>query len=246
MDIRLNTKLISSISNVLYIPAAEMIKDTGINRATWYNIMARPEAVTIQYLLAIANGLHIPVRRFFSKGKADIIGRRDDYIVDPYLPCRYDDAALQRIVDKRPDATWQKAATATGMTPSRLRDSLLAVTRTPAARFLIVCDVFDIDPFTVLVDPNPLPRRRRSPSPTPAAAPGSAPSPSSVPSVPSAHSVEELREEIRRLSATVADLTGKYEALLQAHEKLARRVNVSIDSINNSYLSIAADGGPDR
>ena len=89
---RLNVRLISSLGNVIIMSAAEMMAAASIATTTWYAIMQKPEGITVQQLLAIANGLHIPVRRFFSFGRTDYIGRRADYIMEPYQPCRYDAA----------------------------------------------------------------------------------------------------------------------------------------------------------
>lgn len=232
-SIRLNTKVIGTLSDVLYLSAVAMQEKTDIANTTWYALMQRPDGITIQQLLAIANGLHIPVRRFFSFGKVDFVGRRDDYVTDPYLDCRYDADALQEIVNNRPAATWKKASDATGITPINLRKSLLAVRRTPVTRFLIACQALDIDPFTILIDPNPLPKRqsRRGTTQTLPAGSGK-----------EIHAeLCALREDVRTLSATVADLAEKYKTLLADHEKLARRVSVNIENINSSYIGIAAE-----
>ena len=164
--IRLNTKLIGCLDSVIFMTAAEMMKAAKIPSTTWYAIMKKPADITVQHLLAIANGLHVPVRRFFSTEKTDMIGKRDDYIAETFLPCHYDADALQELVSKRADATWQKAAEATGITRDNLRKSLLAVRRTPVERFLTVCEAFSVDPFTILVDPNPRASRKRKPSDT--------------------------------------------------------------------------------
>lgn len=229
--IRLNINLISSLSNVLFIPAAEIIVASHLANSTYYRIMQTPIIISIQQLLGIANGLHIPAKRFFSVGSTDVIGKRDDYIVSPYLPCHYDDAEIQRIVDTRPDATWKKAAKATGMSYSRLRNSLLAITRTPVTRFLTVCDAFKIDPFTILIDPNP----------------ESASSGQTIPAKNRREAgyrkeeIHAMREDIQKLITAVDDLSAKYEALLKDHQALANRINVNIGTINGSHIGIAAD-----
>ena len=153
-NIHLNTKLVTSLGSVLHMSTPMMIEATLFYRSTWYRIMEKPETITVQQLLTIANGLHIPVRHFFSTGSDNIIGHRDYYIKEPYLPCRYDANALQEIVSKRPDITWQKAADATGITRDNLRKSLLGDSRTPITRFLAACNALDVDPFAILIDPN--------------------------------------------------------------------------------------------
>lgn len=225
---RLNTRLIKNLSKVLFMPAPEIIATTGINYSTWYRIVESPQLLTVQQLIVVADSLHIPVRRFFSKGKTDIIGRRDDYITEDYQPCRYDTAELQRILDSRPDLSWQMAADANHITRDNFRLSMLAVTHTPVVRFMKACEVWGIDPFMVLIDPNPEP-------------------------VPEEKNnkrkdyqnlrteIGELRGDIRRLSDTIDDLTRKYEALLKAHDALAHRVSVNIENVSYSHIGIAAD-----
>lgn len=230
-NLRLNKKLICNLSSVLLIPAADVIKATGIANSTWYNMMQRPDGITIQQLLAIANGLHIPVRRLFSSGHAHVIGKRDDYIVEPYQLCRYDENTLHEFVNTRHDATWKAAAEMVGMSYSRLRNSLLAVTRTPVERFLTVCQVFDIDPFTILCDPNPELVKRQ-------------PRCKKQDTAGMREEIASLRENIKALSAAVEDLTEKYLKLLADHQELDRRVNinsVNIQNFTDSHLSIAAD-----
>lgn len=226
-DVRLNTKLIKSIKDVVYRQASEIRKATGIPRTSWYTLMARPEGITVQQLLAIANGLSIPVSRFFSTGPSDAVGSRDDYVTDPYLECYYDADALQEIVENRPDATWKMASDATGVTRDHLRRSLLAIRRTPVDRFLASCRALGIDPFDVLIDPNPRKEGRRKGAGRGAAG-----------------EMAALRQDIARLEAAVGDLKSKYEALLKAHEQLAKSAQVNIGSISGSNIStigIAAD-----
>lgn len=199
--LRLNTKLIGTLPDVMYIKPAEMQERTSIPRSTWYRIAKAPGTITVQQLISIANGLKIPVRRLFSTGVADIVGRRDDYVAEDYIPCYYDDYVLHDIVSERPDKTWVRAARATGMTRDNLRNSLLAVTRTPVTRFLSVCTAFGIDPFTILVDPNP------EPCPKAKGRPAGAPEDFRA-------EIRSLREDVRRLSLAVDDLTRKYDELL--------------------------------
>lgn len=223
--VRLNTKLITSLPGVLFMPTAEMIVRTGIPNSTWYRIMQTPATISIQQLLAIANGTHVPVRRFFSSDGADYIGKRDEYIADPYEPCYYDDTVLQDLVDSSRKTTWQKAAKATGINYTNLRRSLTAVTRTPVARFLDVCGVFGVDPFTVLVDPNPEMKR---------ACRESGHEEKEMPNV----DIDALREDVRRLSRTVDQLIAKYQALLEANKILVSRLD---KHIRDSYPTLASE-----
>ena len=221
--IRLNTQLIKTLSDVILMPSTRIMKYTGIPNSTWYYITDHPEGISIQQLLQLSNRLHIPVRRFFSDGMADLIGRREDYIIEPYKECRYDDASLQNLVNASPSATWQRAAKAIGMSRSRLRDSLLAVTRTPVVRFLKVCEAFDIDPFTILIDPNQSPRVRRRPQTAGAQAAGDKALKDDVMSL--TKRIEDLNAAVSNITEKYEDLLKRHTALLDRHNELERRFN---------------------
>lgn len=214
-NIRLNTNLICSLGSVLYMPAADIMTATSIASTTWYSIMQRPESITIQQLLSIANGLHIPVRRFFSSEKTDTIGRRDDYVAEQYQPCHYDASVLQSIINSK-SVTWQQAAQAVGMSRDNLRKSMLAVRRTPVTRFLGVCNALGIDPFTILIDPNAEPTAKKGRTTREKDALRT--------------EICTLRENISDLSNQVESLTAKYEELLKVHENLARRISQTADT----------------
>lgn len=233
----LNTQLLTSLSSVLDMQPAKMIAATGIVPPTWYYIMQHIDGITVQQLLSIANGLKIPVRRFFYADKAVVSAKREDYIVTPYTPCYYDAAAMQHIVDTRNDATWQKGAKATGMTYDNLKKSTLGIRRLPVQRFLAVCSAFDIDPFTILIDPNHEPRKSRR------TAPGSYLDRDKEMSSIRAD-IASLHDEIRTLNETIDDLKEKYETLLKAHDALAKSVNinnVNIDTVSGQFIGISQD-----
>ena len=128
------------------------------------------------------------------------------------------------------------------MSWSGIRNSLLAVRRCPVERFLTVCEAFVIDPFTILLDPNPEPKRKRGATAfsSSEASVGSAARPVSDYS----SEIAELHSQIADLSAAVADLTDKYHALLRAHEDLARSVQVNIHNFTDNHISIATDATP--
>lgn len=153
--LQLNTTLITSLGLVLGKTNAELMEATGVSNATWYRIMGHPDEITVQQLISIANGLCIPVFRFFSIDGVNVIGNKKDYIENPYKPCYYDAEALQALINTRSAAIWQDVANSLGITRTNLRNSLLSYTRLPVARFLAACDAFDIVPFLVIVDQNP-------------------------------------------------------------------------------------------
>lgn len=201
--IQLNKHLISNLDDILHIPAADLKKIASFSRATYYRIKEDPSSITVQQLLSFANGLHIPVKKFFSTGETEGIGQREDYITEPFLPCYYDESVLQEVVDNKQEATWKLAAKETGITRSNLRNSLLAVTRTPVVRFLKVCNIFETDPFKVLIDPNRGTKRKNV---TP-------------------NDFHILRIEINALNKKIDDLSEKYQRLLDRHNELESFIN---------------------
>ena len=222
-EVRLNIRLIASLKTAKFMSAGDMIELTIKNKSTWYRLMDSPGNITVQQLLAIANGLHIPVRRFFlTDDKEPAMKRCDDCIVSDYKPCDYDADALRRLVEKRRDTTWQKAADATGLARDNLKNSLLAVRRTPVARFLESCKALKIDPFTILHDPNPKQKGRRAQS-------------NHTGSELHAE-VKLLRRDVESLNLTVEDLKLKYDGLLRDYEQLAKRLQVNIGTINDSHI----------
>lgn len=154
--IRLNINLFPALGRVLGMSNTELMEATGIKNATWYRIMGHPDEITVQQLISIANRLCIPVRRFFLYDETNMVGIKDDYIENPYKPCHYDTKNLIHLIDTRAVATWQDVADTLGITRSNLRNSLLLATRLPLGRFLRACEYFGIDPFCVIIDPNPL------------------------------------------------------------------------------------------
>lgn len=229
-NVRLNTKLIATLSNVLFVAPGELKQKASFTNATWYRVQNHPETITIQQLLTLANNLHIPVRRFFSFGSTDIIGTRDDYITEPYLPCHYDGAALRDIIDNRPGLTWKRAAEAVGKAYNNLQKSLSAERRSPVGEFLTVCATFDIDPFSVLIDPNPEPAKGRKPRSG---------------DTELRRQVDSLNRRMNEVCASIDSLTEKYRALLEAHQRLLQRINVRIENFTDSNLNIAAEAPAD-
>lgn len=213
---RLNTKLLSTLTSVLFMQTADLRRAAGIAKSTWYDIMRKPDEITVQYLLSIANGLHIPVRRFFSLSRTDMIGKREDLIAEPYADCYYSGDVLRDMINERQDATWRRAGEIAGMTYQNIQKSLLSETRTPVVRFLAVCEAFGIDPFTILVDPNP----------EPAAKSGDRRRPTVL------AQIAVLREDVGRLSGTVEEMAGRYRELLEKYDDLLGAHRALLDRFN--------------
>ena len=248
--IRLNTRLLTTLSHVIGMTDTVIMEVTNIKSTTFYTIKRTPLEVTVQQLLQFANVLHIPVSRFFTADDYDLIERREYYIAEPYEPCYYDSDKVQQIILSRTVATWQDAANITGMARNRIRGSLLSQTRLPVTRFLTICNAFGIDPFTILIDPNQpargkAPRRRKETATSASSGPPT--DAKRIQSIP-ASDLTALRREVTRIRADlaqarreIAELSKQYSTLLKAHNALSHRVQVNIENFTDSHLSIAAE-----
>ena len=231
-QIKLHQNLIRHIGDVLFISAAEICDHTNISSATWYRITKTPEVITIQQLLTVSNALRIPVRHFFYSGSKAIILKRDDYIANDYRECFYDGEAMRDVVVSRSDATWKKAAEAVDMVPSRLRKSITGATRTPVARFLTVCQTFGINPFGILIDPNPVSSAKKR------AASDAGPDSNTLLHL----EILSMRKEVDSLRKEVADISKKYARLMKERETVMRKRYPDGDAEEDS-ISIAAEDG---
>ena len=226
----LNIELIRRLSAILFLPTSELVAATSIPTATWYKIINNSNAVTIKQVLSIANGLCIPARRLFSSSNITYIGHASEYVVHPYKECYYNPTAFQDIIKNRPDCSWKQAAKVVGMSCQRLQDSLLAITRTPINRFLIVCNVFNIDPFEILIDPNPTEKPKANQQVVP-----------QITQKDDVHKdIATLQQQMTLLKESISDLTLKYEKLLDDHKKLTRHIYMSIEHIDR-YPTIASE-----
>lgn len=212
-----------------------------IPRSTLYRVKDNPGGIDMQQLLAIANGLHVPVSLFFYEGSIHQIGKQEDYVTEPYLPCRYDYEKLRHIVETSRNITWVKGYDITGITQDNLKASLLQ-DEAPVVRLLDFCYGFDIDPFTVIIDPNP-PRQQRAKRRQNGDA--------------LLAEMAEMSKTIAELAATTADLTGKYrdveerygdisskyDRLLVAHRELLRRFDERLTAETEAVVGLAAEAG---
>ena len=213
--LRLNIALLSALGRVLDMTNTELMEATGIKNATWYRIMGNPNEITVQQLISIANGLSIPVRRFFSYDDSDVVGGKGGYVENPYKPCTYYSENLLNLINTQSTSTWQDVASKLGLSRSNLRNSLLSVTRLPLGRFLKACDLFGIDPFCVIVDPNPLrvnPREQENALTT-------APEASALQSYLAAiqNELTDLRTEILMARHDIVRVEKKIDMIIDAH-----------------------------
>ncbi|MBO4801982.1 MAG: hypothetical protein J5545_08995 [Bacteroidaceae bacterium] len=216
--LRLNITLLSGLGRVLGMTNADLMEATGISNATWYRIMGHPDEITVQQLISIANGLCVPVRRFFSYDGIDMVGSKDDYVANPYQSCYYDGDAMLNLINTSSVATWMDVASVLGMTRTNLRHSLLLDTRLPVTRFLSTCEYLGIDPFLVIVDTNPLyPNNQEKSNNDMLVTPEYAAIQHDINTIQ--HEMANFNAELTNVRRDIADLGKKIDALLGTHKK---------------------------
>ncbi len=152
---QLNEKLVKQLPRILNMTNGAISEKSNIAISTWYRIVQTPSKISVHQLIDLANGLHIPVSRFFSSEFSDEIGKREDYIVcGNFKECYYNGEAIQKVVKSGIVSSYKDAATSVGVHPNRVKESLLAVHRLPVIRLLNFCNAFTLNFFEFIVDPN--------------------------------------------------------------------------------------------
>lgn len=234
-----NNQLFSKLSKVLQISEAEIARQCGLtqqvlNRYTKADIMP-----SVQVLLKICNALRMPAYYFVLQGSNYIIPERENATLpyDKWKPVTWDMQAVELTFgDGEGKIYWKDVAAVMGVTPQKPHERFLLRKRFPIDEFFVVCSHYSISPFRFLIDPNIRDSTKRKGCD---AERSIAPPPQS--NDPLLADIADLRRQIAALSATVDNLTKKYNTLLKSHEALSRRVGVNIENINNSHLSIAAE-----
>lgn len=153
-SVQLNEHLLKSLPQVLGMTHADVATAAGIANTTWYRLIKDPQKFTVQQLLYLSNGLHIPVRKFFCR-QFDTVGKREDYVVNiDYKTCYYNSDAIGKLIKEKTTISWRDAADAIGVHALRVKESLLAVHRLPVTRLIIFCDFYGLDLFDCIIDPN--------------------------------------------------------------------------------------------
>ena len=162
-SIQLNELLLKSLPQVLGMTHADVATAAGIANTTWYRLIKEPQKFTVQQLLYLSNGLHIPVSKFFCR-QSEVVGRREDYVVNfDYKNCYYNSDAVSKLIKEKATISWRDAAEAIGVHVLRVKESLLAVHRLPVTRLIFFCDFFGLDLFDYIIDPNsPTPPRSKT------------------------------------------------------------------------------------
>lgn len=233
-----NMLLFSRISKVLDISEAEIARRCGMTQQALNRYTSADIMLSVQKLLIICNALRMPTYYFVSEDNHHIVPNRETATIQPdhWRPITWDRQAVELTFgDREGQIYWKDVAEAMGVTSQKPHDRFLLRKRFPINDFLQTCNKLNLSPFQFLIDLNlDTPAKRKSGSTvTGGSAAGKAVLPPPYPA-----DIAALCRKIDTLSATVADLTQKYQSLLRAHEALAHRVQVNIQNVHNSHIGI--------
>ena len=227
---QINVRLLAILPKVLRCTNPEIIRKTGIADSTWYRIVREPERITVQQLLSIANGMQVPVRRFFSHDGIDYVNAREDYVVsDGYRECYYDSDEMRRTIGPGTAITWKRVSETLGVHWTSVEPMMMSVRRLPVKSLLDFCRDFGFDPFKFIIDTNP-PRKAGAARQTSGAR-------------RTAEGTEEVLRQMAGLREKIAGLEKKYEELSQLYKRLVNHIAVSYDihHFSDSSIAIAAE-----
>lgn len=153
--LQLNENLFKNLASALRMTYKEISSQSNISMTTLYRIIETPSKISVQQLIDLANGLSVPVSRFFSKDSKETVGEREEYInLIHYKFCFYDKSAMQEVIDSSTVSSYREIASIVGLHPNRVKESLLAEHRLPVKRLLNFCDGLKLDFFNFVIDPN--------------------------------------------------------------------------------------------
>ena len=227
---RFNFNLLGCLSDLLDLSVAEIAKRCNFNQPTLRMYVRQERIIPVQYLLTLCNTLRMPMRHFFYH-KEYVIPEREHATIEPsrWQPITWDYGYVEeRFGDAPGHIYWKDVAKAMNRTDQKPRGRFALKTRFPVTEFLSVCNAFGLSPFDFIRDPNSLPKSATR---------------ASLPSRPGdiLRDIDALRRELADTLAEIAALREEVKTLREAHDTLARRVSINIDTINNSHLSIAAE-----
>lgn len=231
-----NSLLFSKLSDVLGISGAEIARRCGIKQQVLNRYQNSDIGISIQVLMKLCNALRMPVYYFVSKNNQYELPNREDATIpmDYWRPVTWNrEAAELTFGDGEGKIYWKDLAVVMGVSSQKPHEYFALKKRFPIDCFFKACNSYGISPFRFLEDPNRDTDRSKRGGRAKTSADGT------------------LRDDLAVLSRKVGDLTDaiddlkeKYEALLKAHEQLAHRVQVNIDTISGGYIGnmgIAAD-----
>ena len=227
-----NSLLFSRLSDVLDISGTEIARRCGITQQVLSRYTTNEVVVSVQVLIKICNALRMPCYYFVSEDNNHLLPNRESatIVAEYWQPISWDCQAVEHTFgDGDGRIYWKDVAEAMGVSLQKPHDRFLLITRFPITDFLATCSHLDISPFRFLIDNNRNEIKQRNKR-------------RALPTLGLSAEIAALRKQIEDLSKTTLDLTKKYQALLDRHNRLERTVN---DFLRNN-VGIAADPNADQ
>lgn len=247
-----NLELFQRLSDVLDISFAEIARRAGMQQPVLNRYTQQEFTIPLETLIKICNALRMPIYYFVAENGVSVMPERENATIprDDWHSIRWDGQAAESVFYKN-HISWTDVSKAMGIKSQNARKRFLEGTRFPVNEFFDTCSKLQVSPYNFIIDRNRpeekkhrnTNRKERQDVPQ-----GFRERMESAP----ADDIATLRKEIEELRATIGTIQGQYNTLRQdfgvlrkEYNALAYRVNVNIDTINNSHLSIAAEPDTD-
>ena len=229
-----NSLLFNKLPDVLDISGAEIARRCGMKQQVFNRYTNQEVMLSVQILMTICNSLRMPIHFFVSEENSHVIPNREcaTIPIDEWQPIGWNhDAVEQTFGDGGGRIYWKDVAEAMDVTEQKPHDRFKLKTRFPIDGFLTTCNKLNISPFLFLIDNNRDKAKRKG---------------GKRATVPAGHpvgnadlrtDVAALTKKLEGLSTTVANITVKYDELLQRHTALLERHN-RMEVQFNKYFGI--------
>lgn len=230
-----NYQLFSRLSDVLDITGTEIARRCGLRQQVLSRYTTNEIVVSVQVLIKLCNSIRMPFHYFIAEDGNCIIPNRESATIpfEYWQPIEWDTQAVEHTFgDGEGRIYWKDVATVMGVSEQKPHERFTLRRRFRITDFLATCSHYDISPYKFLIDRNrDFDKRQKT-------------KPQYRGDDSLIAKIAELSRKMSDLTDTVNRLSDKYDALLKAHEQLAHRAHVNIDTISGGYIGnigIAAD-----
>lgn len=217
-----NSLLFSRLPDVLDISGAEIARRCGMKQQVFNRYTNQEVMLSVQILMTICNSLRMPIHFFVSEENSHVIPNRECATIplDEWQPIGWNnDAVEQTFGDGGGRIYWKDVAEAMDVTEQKPHDRFKLKTRFPIDGFLTTCNKLNISPFLFLIDNN-RDKAKRKVGKRATVLSGSPAGDAALRA-----DIATLTKKLDGMNDTVADLTAKYDDLLQRHTALLERHN---------------------
>ena len=228
-----NSLLFSRLPDVLDISGAEIARRCGMKQQVFNRYTNQEVMLSVQILMTICNSLRMPIHFFVSEENNHVIPNRECATIplDEWHPIEWNHDAVEKTFgDGGGRIYWKDVAEAMDVTEQKPHDRFKLKTRFPIDGFLTTCNKLNISPFLFLIDNNRDKAKRRATKKATVPAGSSTKDRSVALQSPAGEAslradVAALTKKLDGMNTTIAELTAKYDDLLQRHTALLERHN---------------------